>query len=105
MSDGHNPIDHAAQEAEREQLNKEKHLKQLQKDEDLHSLMSVPWGRRVVWNLLAQAGVHRSPFVPGERETDFNLGMQNFGLLLQAEINRVCPDLYITMLQELSKRG
>jgi len=87
----------------KEQTQAEK-LKQVQSDDDLRSIMSFPWGRRKMWEWLGICGVHRTAFREGSRETEFLLGMQNFGFLLQAEINRVCPEYYLQMLKE-HKRG
>jgi hypothetical protein len=104
QSEGHAPTDLASQELERSDRERQAQLKQVQSDEDLRQVMSFPWGRRKMWEWLGTCGVHKTAFREGSRETEFLLGMQNFGFLLQAEINRVCPDLYLQMLKE-HKRG
>lgn len=104
QSEGHAPTDLAGQQLNREEKETQAQLKRVQSDEDLRALMSFPWGRRKVWEWLSICGVSRTPFREGPRETDFLLGMQNFGFILQAEINRVCPELYLLMLKE-HKRG
>ena len=104
QSEGHNPADLDAQDIERSDRDKTDQLKRVESDEDLQHFMSFPWGRRKMWEWLGICGVSRTPFREGTRETDFLLGMQNFGFLLQAECNRVCPNLYLQMLKE-HKRG
>ncbi len=104
QNEGHTPTDLASQEIKRSDREKLAKLKLAESDEDLWQIMSFPWGRRKMWEWLGICGVHKTAFREGSRETEFLLGMQNFGFLLQAEINRVCPDLYLQMLKE-HKRG
>ena len=97
----YNPLEYefdAEQAASNAEADKAKRFQEL---DDIKFLMSSAQGRRVLYRLLAIAGVHSTAFrVSGSRETDFTLGMQNFGYLLQAEVNVACPNFYLQMLRE-----
>lgn len=70
---------------------------------DLRAVMDSPAGRRVVWNLLQKFGLHRQPFTGSGPTTDFRCGETNAALFLYAQVNQACPDLYLTMLAEVSE--
>lgn len=68
---------------------------------DLQWLMGNKRGRRIVWRLLEQAGVHRLSFEPSsDSVTAFREGQRNFGLRLLALVQGHCSEGYVTMLQE-----
>jgi len=72
--------------------------------EDIRRLMAQPWGRRIAWRLLSVTGVFRTSFT-GNSTTFFNEGQRNVGLQVLADIHEVCPELYPTMVKELSHGG
>ena len=71
--------------------------------EDIRWMMSSPRGRRIVWWLLAEAGVYRSSY-PCDANMAFREGGRNLGLQLQAKVTDHCPDSYITMLNEMKAK-
>jgi hypothetical protein len=72
----------------------------LQRNEDLRWLMGDARGRRFVWNLLAKAGVFRSSMGASAELTAFNEGRRDLGLVLLADLMRLCPDQYGRMQAE-----
>ena len=72
----------------------------------LRDIMATGQGRFWIWNLLSAAHVFGevvdwTPEV-GTRITDFNLGEQNVGKRVLAQIARVCPDSYVQAMKEAS---
>ena len=102
MSDskGHDP--NATEDQAQKRLTSEAaaRIAEQEKIDDIKWLMRHKEGRRIVQRVLEFVGVSRIAFRPDAREEAFTLGMQNAGFAAQAEINAVCPKLYITMLQE-----
>ena len=66
---------------------------------DIKWLMANKQGRRIVWRLLAEAGVYRSSFT-GNSETFFREGKREIGLFLLREITNHCAEAYVLMLSE-----
>ena len=66
---------------------------------DLRSIMEQEGGRRYLWRLLDTAGVFRTSFT-GNSETFFREGMRNVGLIIMADLQDACPDLYQRMVNE-----
>lgn len=66
---------------------------------DVRLLMSEAWGRRIMANLLAQAGVYRTSFT-GNSETFFREGQRDIGLRYIAIIQAHCADDFLKMLKE-----
>lgn len=66
---------------------------------DVKHLMSSREGRRFIWRMLDRTGVYRTSFT-GNSTTFFNEGMRNIGLLLMADINEACADMYVQMMME-----
>lgn len=73
-----------------------------QLDEDaLKYVLSLPAGRKVLWDILALSGLYRQPRVAGDSEgTAFNCGGLNVGLALYADCLTVSPDLTAMMTKE-----
>lgn len=79
----------------------EKHKQQTAiEHDDLRRLMSSGWGRRLMWRLLSEAGVFRLSYTGEAQSTAFNEGRRSYGLAQLNMINEVCPEIYVTMLQE-----
>lgn len=70
-----------------------------QEVEDIKWMMAHKAGRRIMWRLLAQAGVYRTSFT-GNSETFFREGRRDMGLFFLDEVHNHCPDAYVTMLKE-----
>ena len=66
-------------------------------------VMNTVAGRAVIWEQLTRARLFESSFT-GNSTTFFNEGMRNVGLMLMQDINSLCPELYLTMLQEAKNR-
>jgi hypothetical protein len=62
-------------------------------------LMRHEAGRRIVWDLLAEAGIFRTSFT-GDNTTFFNEGKRQIGLSVLARVNQHCPERYLAMLNE-----
>ncbi len=69
-------------------------------EDDLKWLMGMKRGRAIVWRLLDQAGVFRLSFNTNAMQMAFNEGGRNYGNKLLAQVNALCPDLYVKMQQE-----
>lgn len=67
--------------------------------EDFKWLMADKRGRRYVWRLLSLTRVFQSSFT-GNSHTFFNEGTRNVGLKILEDINSLCPERYLQMLQE-----
>lgn len=75
-------------------------------DDDLKEVMRLPYGRRLIWNLLENAQVFQTAF-SGEQThfTAFNEGKKYQGTLIFAQLQEVCPDLYLRMITEMNKES
>lgn len=70
-------------------------------DEDsLKRTLSVPAGRKVLWDLLALGGLYRQPFATDSLLTAFNCGSTNVGLMLFADCMSASPELTAMMIKE-----
>lgn len=69
---------------------------------DLRYVLGSKQGRRVVWRLLSEFGVFRTPHVIGALSEDnaFRAGFQSAGLKLLVEVNQAAPEQYLKMQQE-----
>lgn len=78
----------------------QRHLRQLQAEQDFTWLMADPRGRRLVWADLARARVFHPIFDQNPSQMAFNEGGRQYGLWLLDRINTLCPHLYLVMVQE-----
>nr|DAK35325.1 MAG TPA: hypothetical protein [Caudoviricetes sp.]DAN93740.1 MAG TPA: hypothetical protein [Caudoviricetes sp.] len=75
-------------------------MEKQQMESDIGLLMRQPYGRRVVWQMLEQAGVWRSSFNTEPLAMAFAEGRRNFGLWLLDLVVRECADEYELMMRE-----
>ena len=68
------------------------------------SIMSSSEGRAYIYKRLERAFIFHTPFTGDDARTNFNLGVQSAGLQELAELMRICPDLYIMMIREVSDK-
>lgn len=68
--------------------------------EDIRWLMSDKRGRRIMWRLLAEAGVYRTSFNNSGSVTAFNEGKRQIGLVLIGEVNEHAANQFLVMLKE-----
>ena len=73
-------------------------------DDVLTELMSRRNGRAWIYDLLERCHCFESSFSPDALAMAFAEGERNTALILLADINRVCPDHYITMVRERHAR-
>lgn len=72
-------------------------------DDDMKWLMEQKRGRRIVWRQLEDAGVFRSSFNQSASVMAFQEGQRNGGLKLLAQVMRITPASYSTMIEENRK--
>lgn len=70
---------------------------------DFRAIMETQPGRRFIARLLDYCGFQRSSFT-GNSATFFNEGKREVALKLWADINRICPDLYMQMLDDAKEK-
>jgi hypothetical protein len=72
-----------------------------QRDEDdMRTLLNESWGRRIVWRLMKQCCMNSVPIVYGMPDaTAFNLGKQDIGKALLAEVLNINPEAYMKMVK------
>lgn len=70
--------------------------------EDFKWFMGTKQGRKVMWKLLSDCGVFRTPHHIGALSEDnaFRAGMQYVGQLQLVEIHLLCPTQYNQMMME-----
>ena len=67
----------------------------------LKYILSLPQGRKVIWDIFAISGLYQQPFVSGDPETTaMNCGRLNNGLILYKDCMSVSPELTAMMLKE-----
>ena len=67
--------------------------------EDTRAVMGTAEGRRFIWWMLEQAGIHRTTMT-GNSYTYFNEGMRNLGLILENHVIEACDRQYLKMRDE-----
>lgn len=97
------PVDLDAIEAQAQADEARAEAERTQEVEDIKWLMASAAGKRVVWRLLSQAGVHRTPFAGHDPQTNFNAGAQSVGIWLLGEVMEHAPDAYLQMLKKRAK--
>lgn len=101
----YDPQDIEAQQSAEANRRTARKLDQESEESDLKWLMGSRRGRRIVWRLLAQAGVFRSSFALNAVQMAFNEGNRNFGQHTLGLIHTHCPELYPVMVKEQSNGG
>jgi len=100
MDNDYDPTDTFQQESDDEQAELQRKLTQQQQAADFIWLMSDPHGRRIVWRLMAEAGVFQASFNPDAMTMAFKEGQRTAGLKILGQVHSLCPDLYTTMMKE-----
>ena len=68
---------------------------------DLQTVLKMPQGRRVLWQILQAAQVRQHGFIPGDAlATAFHCGQRSIGLFLLNEIEQAVPGAYQQMRSE-----
>jgi len=102
MSDAaEDPLDDTDQSKGRSKRKTKAEQEQARRDVALRQIMATREGRAWMYWILNFAGVFRLSFA-GEatHATAFNEGQRNVGQILFADVNRVTPAQYLTMMTE-----
>lgn len=67
---------------------------------DLKRVMSSAEGRRVFSRILQFCGSFKSPFAMDSNSAYYNMGHQNVGFKILADLSTSCPELYVKMIEE-----
>ena len=105
MTQGLDPVDLAAQAQASADVAEAERLLQIIRDDDFQWVMSTKIGRRFIFRLLEVTGVFRNPYVGSREQTDFKCGEMNVGQRYLADIMRLCPELFHTMIKEQEQHG
>lgn len=72
--------------------------------EFIEGMMSIPQGRKWIWELMESCFIHSNPLVANDTHgTYFNLGQQNIGKRVLADVQQF-PELYVRMCNEMRSR-
>ena len=72
----------------------------LEEMKNFQEVMSTKAGRKVMWGLLAEAGVYQTTFTNDAMQMSFNEGKRKIGLIYLAKISSYAPTDYRKMLDE-----
>lgn len=67
---------------------------------DLKAVLDTAPGRRLVWSILASAGVYGRSFTGDALASAFNEGRREVGIALLEQIETEQPGAYLTMMRE-----
>lgn len=70
-----------------------------QKEEDYRAVLSTRSGRRLLWGLLGDLGLHEQPFT-GNNTTFFNCGKLNSAQIILGNIVDADQEAYFQMMRE-----
>lgn len=100
MAAAYDPTDLPAEQARTAEEDKAAELRRAQEAADWQFILGDARGRRIVWDLLARAGVFKVSFVPDPYQTAFAEGGRNLGLTVLAKISEHAPASYLLMQNE-----
>lgn len=84
----------------RDQSEKLRRERDRAKEDFVRASLNTREGRIWFWDLLARCGVFRNPFTANALVTAHSCGEMNIGQELMADIVRLVPDYFATMLKE-----
>jgi hypothetical protein len=94
------PTDLHAEERDAKKAARDAELAKQTEEDDIKWLMGHKQGRRIMYRLLAAAGVFRSSFNTNNAVMSFNEGQRNLGIAHQDAVLAHCPEQYMVMLRE-----
>ena len=100
MSAEYEPTNLAAADKRQEETALEAQKRHEQEAADWRHLLGDKRGRRIVWGLMAKAGVFRVSFNPDPYQTAFSEGQRNLGLSLLAAVMTHAPETLLRMQNE-----
>ena len=78
-------------------------LARRQAAEDLHTILALSEGRRLLWNILTRGRIFETSFTGNSNWCVFNEGRRNFGLELLAWIQEADSKAWVMMQDEARK--
>jgi hypothetical protein len=75
-------------------------LAQKSRSDLMAAIVSMPEGRKWIWELLTELGVFSNPFSADGLVMAFKCGEQNVGQRIFADVLEASPDAYLTMVKE-----
>lgn len=82
------------------QVRKRKTKAQLQREQeisDLRAVLDTEPGKRLLWRLLGECGIHRDPFSTNALAMAKAVGAQSIGRFIEVEIAEACPEKFLEM--------
>jgi len=64
---------------------------------DLREVLDTEAGKRLLWRVLGECGIHRDPFSTNALTMASNVGAQRVGRFIECEIAEVCPEKFLEM--------
>lgn len=104
MNETHDPLDIRGQKLAQQRANEAVALQRMERAEDVKKLMASPWGRRLMWGMLADAKTYQPTFDTNAMRMAHNEGLRSFGINLLAYVQMTCPERYLEMLKEATKK-
>jgi hypothetical protein len=100
----YDPFDTRGQERAKANADERAKLNRDSEESDFKWLMGSRRGRRIVWRLLARAGVFQLSFNTNAMAMAFAEGRRNEGLYMLDQVHTLCPELYTIMAKEANER-
>lgn len=100
----YDPIDIRGQQQAAQRQQQTVELQRMERAEDVKRLMSSRWGRRLMWGMLADAKTYQPTFSTNAMQMAHNEGRRSYGIDLLAYIQMTCPEKYLEMLTEQTKK-
>ncbi len=104
MNDTHDPLDPRSQKLAQQRAAEAIALQRMERAEDVKKLMASPWGRRLMWGMLADAKTYQPTFNTNAMQMAWNEGRRSYGIDLLAYVQMTCPERYLEMLKEATKK-
>ena len=73
------------------------------KFKDYIEILDTAPGRRILWDLMDEAGIYQTSFT-GNNTTFLNEGRRQIGLIIMANITQAKPEAILQMMLEAKKR-
>lgn len=72
-------------------------LRKERDDNDLREVLGTDAGKRLLWRLLSECGIHRDPFHTNALVMAKAVGAQSIGRFIECEIAEACPEKFLEM--------
>lgn len=98
-----NPLDFKSQKDDEAKRDKAATTREFRDAEDFKWVMSDKRGRRFIYRLLAETGLHRNAYT-GNSETFFRCGQISIGQFVQGLMDEHSPERYELMIKERKEK-